>query len=112
LVHLKELSQLEDLRLDFTKITDKGMDCLSELTSLRNLDLGGTAVTAAGLVQLQHLQNLRTLRVMHTSITQQQLQDMQDALPPSRIIDIERRPFTEEQVHEAERTFRGLNIFC
>ncbi|HYH65618.1 MAG TPA: TIGR02996 domain-containing protein [Urbifossiella sp.] len=49
LVHLAPLTHLRGLDLSFTRVTDLGLAHLSTLGNLEHLDLGTTAVTAAGV---------------------------------------------------------------
>ena len=61
--NLKGLSNLSQLDLDDTKITDAGLVHLKELTKLTFLTLRGTMVTDAGVNQLrQALPGLRIFR--------------------------------------------------
>ena len=53
LVHLKRLTQLQQLYLERTKVTDAGLEHLKGLTQLRNLDLSQTEVTDEGVKKLQ-----------------------------------------------------------
>jgi hypothetical protein len=50
---LAELDSLRELRLDFTSVTDTGLEVLAGLKGLQALHLGGTKVTDAGVTQLQ-----------------------------------------------------------
>ena len=52
LVHLKDLTSLEVLRLDITLVTDTGLMHLKRLTNIEVLWLGDTEVTDAGLEHL------------------------------------------------------------
>ena len=40
--------QLDELSLDHTQVTDKGMELLTQMKNLRRLDLDGTNVTDNG----------------------------------------------------------------
>ena len=53
LVHLEELTQLQVLHLDRSKITDSGLVHLKGLTQLQWLFLQRTRVTRAGLTELR-----------------------------------------------------------
>jgi len=61
LEHIKPLSKLRRLDLSRTRITDAGMDHLKDLPALQRLDLGDTLVTAEGLKKLTGLKSLQEL---------------------------------------------------
>jgi Leucine-rich repeat (LRR) protein len=52
-VHLKGLTNLKELDLTSTKVTDAGLVHLKGLTNLRHLVLEDTQVTDAGLAAMQ-----------------------------------------------------------
>jgi len=52
LPQLSGLTQLENLSLYATKISDAGLPSLAGLTNLKSLDLNHTAVTNAGVAAL------------------------------------------------------------
>ena len=51
--HLKELTNLEVVYLNGTKVTDAGLVRLKPMTNLEFLDVRGTMVTAEGVKKLQ-----------------------------------------------------------
>lgn len=53
LVHLRELTGLQELWLPNTSVTDAGLDHLQGLTGLQYLHLGGTQITDAGAAELR-----------------------------------------------------------
>jgi len=53
LAHLKGLTSLETLLLDYTQVSDEGLAYLKGLGSLRELSLRGTKVSSAGLAELE-----------------------------------------------------------
>lgn len=63
LVHLKELTNLTNLRLDRTAVTDAGLERVAERKGLLYLRLNGTQVSDAGMAHLKKLQNLRELQL-------------------------------------------------
>jgi internalin A len=81
LAHLKELKNLTDLHLDYTKITDAGLAHLKGLNKLSSLDLASTQVTDAGLTNLKGLTNLSTLNLYGTQVTDAGVKELQQALP-------------------------------
>ena len=58
---LARLTQLEDLVLDESNVTDNDLKRLAQLTQLKRLSLVRTAVTNDGLAHLAHLPRLGTL---------------------------------------------------
>lgn len=74
---LKSVSQFENLRrleLNFTDVTDKGLDALNALKYLHTLSLSGTRLSYDGLKsKLNGLKNLKTLSVWNTGLTPEQV---------------------------------------
>ena len=68
LERLKELSRLERLEVS-AAITDTGLEQLRGLSQLKWLDLSNTSVTDAGREQLRGLDRLETLDLSYTLIT-------------------------------------------
>jgi hypothetical protein len=69
LVHLRELTKLQELHLNHTEVTDAGLVHLKGLTELRRLGLMHTKVGDAGLVHLAGLTELVSLNLTSTEIT-------------------------------------------
>ena len=71
LLHLADLTQLEELRLDLqgTKITDAGAAQLAKLKHLKWLCLKDTAITDAGIEHIRNLTELEWLSLRNTKIT-------------------------------------------
>ncbi|MFN0196471.1 MAG: leucine-rich repeat domain-containing protein [Planctomycetaceae bacterium] len=61
LEHLMGLTKLTHLYLNFTQVSDDGLEHIKGLTNLVTLVLDGTQVSDAGLRHLNGLTNLRTL---------------------------------------------------
>ena len=68
LVHLKELTELEELGLHGTDVTDAGLVHLKGLTKLKELHLPDTKVTDAGLVHLKGLAGLKNLNLTYNNV--------------------------------------------
>ena len=80
------LTNLQTLNLNFCRqITDAGLVHLKGLTNLEQLDLVDTQVTDAGLVHLKGLTKLRTLFLDSTQVTDAGIADLQKALPKCKI---------------------------
>ena len=73
---VKELTTLQELRLDQTSVTDTGLRDLVGLTNLHRLSLDGASVTDAGLKYLKGLTNLQTLNLRNTKVTDAALNDL------------------------------------
>jgi hypothetical protein len=81
LVHLKGLTKLQVLYLWRTEVTDAGLVHLKGLTQLQSLNLLSTEVTDAGLVQLKGLTQLQSLDLRSTRVTDEGVKNLQQALP-------------------------------
>jgi hypothetical protein len=82
---LKELKQVQVLRLSLTKVTDPGLKELRDLKQLKDLNLYGTQITDAGLMELKDLKQLKELNVKRTKVTNEGVADLKSALPNCRI---------------------------
>ena len=65
---LSQCSNLTQLYLNNTAITDKGIDTLKSLSQLQILSLVGTGVTVNGLTALQPLKKLHSLYLYQTKV--------------------------------------------
>ncbi len=77
LVQLETLTDLEDLGLQDTQVTDAGLVYLKGLTKLEWLDLDNTQITDAGLVHLTGFTRLGRLTLDGTQITDAGLEDIE-----------------------------------
>jgi len=69
MAHFKDLTSLEILRLENTKVGDEGLAHLASLTSLKTLYLAGTQVTDIGLAHIRNLTKLENFCIHRTKIT-------------------------------------------
>jgi len=69
MVPLKSLTELSDLDLSSTDVTDAGLAHLKGLTKLTALDLRDTQVSSAGLKHLEGLTKLTKLQLSNTRLT-------------------------------------------
>lgn len=76
------------LSLNFSRITDAGMENLKGLTSLTSLKLDYTKITDAGLVHLKGLTKLQFLSLSGTKITDAGVAELEKALPNCIIYDV------------------------
>jgi hypothetical protein len=76
--HLKALTKLRRLNLDTKgrQITDAALPHLGGLTDLEYLDLDRTAITDAGMAHLQSFKKLRGLQFAFTSVTDSGLEHL------------------------------------
>lgn len=86
LVHLEGLKKLSWLWLDQTRVTDSGLVRLAGLTELEVLVLDRTQVTDTGLARLAGLSKLKWLNLDRTRVSEQGVNDLQQALPGTRIV--------------------------
>lgn len=86
LVQIKGQTTLLGLYLSNTQVTDAGLVHLKRLTNLNSLALSGTQVTDAGLVHLKGLANLHVLWIADTHVTDGAVKDLQTALPGCLIL--------------------------
>ena len=66
---LDRLTQLRELGLGKTKVTDSGLRNLRNLTKLKELYLVETKITDAGMMNLQQLRKLQSLNLGDTKVT-------------------------------------------
>ena len=76
LSRFKDLTDLEDLGLTDSQVTDNGLGQLAKLTELRWLELDGTRITDAGLVGLVRFPKLERLDLSRTRVTDMGLSDL------------------------------------
>jgi hypothetical protein len=81
LVHISNLSGLEELDLHRSPVTDARLSYLAGLTDLQSLTLFHTPVSDTGLVRLTKMHRLRTLSIEDTSVTDSGAAALQKALP-------------------------------
>ncbi len=78
LEHLKGLKKLDFLVLERTKITDKSLARLKVIPSLQTLDLGGTSVGDEGVAHLKSLDRLVFLNLSMTKVTDAGIAHLKD----------------------------------
>jgi Leucine-rich repeat (LRR) protein len=83
---LKDLGRLRVLTLSANRISDSGLESLKNLKSLQVLALSRTDITDAGLPALYGLTQLQTIYLSHTRVTPEGIKKLQDALPLARIV--------------------------
>jgi hypothetical protein len=73
------------LRLDFTKVTDKGIDALKALR-LEELTLVATDVDDAGAELIAAMPNLKVLDLYHTLVSERGYERIKSSLPHCNIV--------------------------
>jgi Leucine-rich repeat (LRR) protein len=110
-VHLQGLTNLRQLDLTYTQITDAGLVQLVGLTNLEVLELTRTQVTDAGLARLAGM-NLKKLTIPTQAQTDVGLQHYLSAVEPSTRLDLDSWQITGTGlVHLTEFTnLKNLNL--
>lgn len=85
LQHVGGQTNLRKLWLSETRVTDDGLEHLRGLTELQSLDLAGTRVTDTGLNHVKGLISLQWLNLYQTEITDKSVKKLQQALPDCTI---------------------------
>ena len=76
-----ELPELEMLFLNFTEISDAGVDKLTQLTQLRSLALRGCGLTDACAESLSGIEGLKAIDLRDTAISADALQQIRRSNP-------------------------------
>jgi hypothetical protein len=83
LEQLKGFTRLQYLCLKGTRVSDTGLEHLKGLAQLQNLDLSRTKVSDAGLEHLKGLTQLQWLWLCETKVSETGFWELQEALPNS-----------------------------
>jgi hypothetical protein len=84
--HPEGLPRLKRLLLIHTQITETGIANLKDMTNLEVLRLGGTSVGDVELAQLKRLTALKILGLSGTQVTDDGVREFQGALPNVKIV--------------------------
>lgn len=126
LSHLKELSlsrarisgrglaavanlPLEFLRLDETRIGDKGLEEIKRMATLKVLSLWRTNVGDAGLVHLAALPNVKRLSLDETRVTDAGIQKLA-AAKSLKVLRVWNTKVTEAGAKKLEKALPGLKV--
>ena len=80
------MTELDELDLRGSKITDAGLERIARLKGLKSLDLSDTAITDAGLARLKSLGRLSFLSVDETDATPGGVEALRESLMPGAVI--------------------------
>jgi hypothetical protein len=86
LEELQQFADLVDLSLSYTLATDTGLNYLSRLRRLENLYLDNTQITDTGLMELSTLQKLKYLDIANTRVTDAGIKELKKALPGTEVV--------------------------
>ena len=89
---MKDFTNLVQLELGRTKITDTGLLHLKDLTKLEYLGLTYTQVTDAGMANVKPLNSLKELCLNCSNVTHDGYMDMKNALPNCQVYWEKARP--------------------
>jgi Leucine-rich repeat (LRR) protein len=85
LASIARFTRLRQLQLNSTLISDAGLGRLAELTRLESLDISYNRISNKGLLHLRGLTNLKTLLLDYTLATGAGVDELQRALPNTKI---------------------------
>lgn len=96
------LSNLKDLGLSRTAISDNGMQYVNQFRQLEILQLQGTSITDRGLEQLGDLKELEVLSIGGTHITDEGLASIAN-FPQLRVLQLDNTISLKNMVHKKTR---------
>jgi len=91
LAHLAHFTDLQELCLSNTTVSDEGLRLLGGLQGLRRLYIYHTAISDAGLLNLAELTGLKWLTCSGTCITEEGLHRFRQALPGCKAVSFKWR---------------------
>lgn len=94
LEYLRDLDQLQYVKLDKTEVTDAGISNLRHLRRLQILIIDESQVSDACLVHLKDLSELQTLDLLNTQVTNEGVLKLLQTLPYCSIMRIDNTPPT------------------
>jgi internalin A len=87
LAHLEGLPKLHRLALQQARVGDAGLAHLKSLHSLKELDLTGTKISDKCVVHLKGLTQLKELTLEDTAVTKAAVKELRKALPACHVSD-------------------------
>ena len=110
LKHLKGLTQLQALLLNHTQVTDAGLEHLKRLTQLQGLSLNSTHVTDAGLENLKGLTQLQYLWLNNTHVTDAGLEHL-TGLTQLQLLNLFSTQVTDQGAKTLQQALPNCRIF-
>lgn len=110
LICLAKLTNLEDLQVSKTGITDDGLKYLAGLTNLTRLGIGGEKITDKGLIQLSRMNKLNQL-ILAGNFTDEALLNLERLPTLHRLTIMEGANFRPAAVQRFRRNMPDLVIF-
>jgi hypothetical protein len=89
---LRELTELNEIRLTGSKMTEACLANIQRLPRLKNLELVDIPLTDAALVRLKAMTGLRQLWLTRTQITKSGIAELQRSLPTTNDLSGEMKP--------------------
>jgi hypothetical protein len=86
LILLERVEELKQLWLDYSQVTDAGLDHLAKLSRLKELSLSHTQVGDTGLAKLRGLTGLQVLNLCDALVTNTGVAELQHALPNLKVM--------------------------
>jgi hypothetical protein len=74
------------LNLDYTSVTDKGLDALKSLPGLRELSLDSAGVTDAGVETLNAMPALKSVNLYHTLVSEKGMAALKKSHPDAEFV--------------------------
>ena len=100
--HITSLTDLEELFLTNTNITDSDLRDIGKLSNLRLLVIRDNQITDAGISHLHSLTRLEQLNVINTSVTADGVAKLKEYLPEC-LVHLEEPPTSSEKSEEGSR---------
>lgn len=100
--HITSLTDLEELFLTNTNITDSDLRDIGKLSNLRLLVIRDNQITDAGISHLHSLTRLEQLNVINTSVTADGVAKLKEYLPEC-LVHLEEPPTSSEKSEERSR---------
>src|SRR5688500_15161492 len=85
LAHFQNLTNLQMLGLNGTKVTDRGMPYIGNLPKRRYLAVSDTAVSDRSIEVLITMDSLRDVELYRTNVTQDGIRRLREAMPQCMI---------------------------
>ena len=89
IVHLEKFTNLRSLKLNETEITDEALKTIGKLENLRSLNLYGTEVTDSGVMAISTLKHIEKAYLWNTQVTPAGAENLRKSLVESMHQDVE-----------------------